>query len=199
MVFGSGRREKDREKFGERIPPNQYVVDDWPVLTYGPTPKVDLDKWRLRLFGEVESEVELTWEQFTSLPVSTTDVDIHCVTGWSRFDNHWEGVAFRDLLSQVQPKPGTKAVMAHSYGGYTTNILLSDLMQDNVMVAYKHDGNPLEIDHGGPARLMVPHLYFWKSAKWLHALQFLPDDKPGFWEVNGYHIRGDPWKEERYS
>jgi len=183
----------------ERLPPGQVLTTKWPVLTYGPTPKVDLDKWRLRLLGEVESEVELTWEQFTAMPARTIDVDIHCVTGWSRMDNRWEGVAFRDLAALAGVKPEAEAVMAHSYGGYTTNILLSDLMQDNVMVAYRHDGQPLDIEHGGPARLLVPHLYFWKSAKWLNALQFLPRDKPGFWEVNGYHIRGDPWKEERYS
>ncbi|HXG35872.1 MAG TPA: sulfite oxidase-like oxidoreductase [Dehalococcoidia bacterium] len=199
MVFGFSRRSQDREKYGDRVPPNQKVVEDWPVLTYGATPNIDTARWRLRLLGEVAEEKEFTWEEFLTLPQTTFTADIHCVTGWSRLGDEWEGVLVRDLLEHVSLNPAAKAAMAHCYGGYTTNILLDDLLQDNVMVAHKHNGRPLEVAHGGPARLLVPHLYFWKSAKWLHALQFLQEDRPGFWEVNGYHIRGDPWKEERYS
>jgi DMSO/TMAO reductase YedYZ molybdopterin-dependent catalytic subunit len=193
------RRSADREKWGDRLPPGQKVVDDWPVLTYGGTPRVDLKDWRFRVFGLVEKEVEFSWEEFTSLPAITVHRDVHCVTSWSRMDNDFEGVAFLELMKHVTPKPEAKAVIAHCYGGYTTNILLSDLMRDDVLLAYKHDGKELAGEHGGPCRLVVPHLYFWKSAKWIRGLEFIPKDRPGFWEQYGYHIRGDPWKEERYS
>ncbi|MBI2912327.1 MAG: sulfite oxidase-like oxidoreductase [Chloroflexi bacterium] len=193
------RRSKDREKYGERLPPGQKVVEDWPVLTYAGTPRIELDKWRLRVFGAVEKEVEFTWSQFAALPTAKVVCDIHCVTAWSRMDNEFEGVAFRKLVDHVQPLPSAKAVVVHCYGGYTTNVLLQDLMPDNVLLAYKHDGKPLPAAHGGPLRLVVPHLYFWKSAKWVRGLEFVDKDQPGFWEMYGYHMRGDPWKEERYS
>jgi DMSO/TMAO reductase YedYZ molybdopterin-dependent catalytic subunit len=193
------RRSRDRETWGDRLPPGQKVVDDWPVLTYGGTPRVDTATWKLRLYGAVEREVELDWERFQSLPSTTVKRDIHCVTSWSRMDNEFEGVLYKELLNHVRPLPSARAVMAHSYGGYTTNVLLSDLEQPDVMVAYNHDGKPLSPSHGGPARLLVPHLYFWKSAKWLRGLQFIQEDAPGFWEMYGYHMRGDPWKSERYS
>jgi DMSO/TMAO reductase YedYZ molybdopterin-dependent catalytic subunit len=193
------RRSADREKWGDRLPPGQKVVEDWPVLTYGGTPRVDLKDWRFRVFGLVEKEVEFSWEEFTSLPAITVHRDVHCVTSWSRMDNDFEGVAFLELMKHVTPKPEAKAVIAHCYGGYTTNILLSDLMRDDVLLAYKHDDKELTGEHGGPCRLVVPHLYFWKSAKWIRGLEFIPKDRPGFWEQYGYHIRGDPWKEERYS
>ncbi len=193
------RRREDREKWGDRLPPGQKVVEDWPVLTYGGTPRVDLKDWRFRIFGLVEKEFEFTWEQLMSLPTIKVHCDIHCVTSWSRMDNDFEGVAFQELMKQVKPRPEAKAVIVHCYGGYTTNLLLKDLMLDNVLLAYKHDGQPLEPQHGGPCRLVVPHLYFWKSAKWARALELIPKDRPGFWEQYGYHIRGDPWKEERYS
>ena len=193
------RRREDREKWGDRLPPGQKVVEDWPVLTYGGTPRVDLKAWRLRLFGLVEKDVEFSWEQFTSLPTITVQCDVHCVTSWSRMDNVFEGVAFLELMEHVKPRPEAQSVIAHCYGGYTTNVLLDDLMRDNILVAYKHDGKELASEHGGPCRLVVPHLYFWKSAKWLRGLEFIPKDRPGFWEQYGYHIRGDPWKEERYS
>ncbi|MBI1884756.1 MAG: sulfite oxidase-like oxidoreductase [Chloroflexi bacterium] len=194
-----GRRSKDREKYGDRLPPNQKAVDDWPVLTYGAAPRVDLAGWRLRVFGEVEEEREFTWEQFIALPRVTVVSDAHCVTAWSKFDNQWEGVAFREVAELVRPKPEAEAVMAHCYGGYTTNILLDDLLRDDVLFAYKHNGRELPAEHGGPLRLVVPHLYFWKSAKWVKGLEFMDRDHPGFWEMYGYHLRGDPWKEERYS
>ncbi|MEE8346908.1 MAG: sulfite oxidase-like oxidoreductase [Dehalococcoidia bacterium] len=193
------RRSKDRDKYGDRLPPGQKVVEDWPVLTYGGTPKIDLATWRLRIHGAVDQEVEFTWDQFRALPSATVTCDIHCVTSWSRMDNVFEGVLFQELLQHVQPQPSTKHVMVHCHGGYATNVPLSDLMRENVLLAYKHDGKELTPTHGWPLRLVIPHLYFWKSAKWVRGLEFIENEEPGFWEVYGYHMRGDPWKEERYS
>ncbi len=193
------RRSKDRERYGSRLPAGQKVVQDWPVLTYGGSPQIDLTSWRLRIYGAVDREVEFDWDQVLALPSAVVDCDIHCVTSWSRMDNRFEGVLFRELLNHFQPLPSAQAVMAHCYGGYTTNVLLADLMRENVLLAYKHDGKELTASHGGPMRLVVPHLYFWKSAKWLRGLEFVEKEEPGFWEMYGYHMRGDPWKEERYS
>ncbi len=193
------RRSKDREKYGDRLPPGQKVVNDWPVLTYGGTPQIDLATWRLRIFGAVDREMELTWEQFKALPSTTVTCDIHCVTAWSRMDNRFEGVLVQELLNHFRPLPSASHVMAHCDGGYTTNLPLFDLMRENVLLAYMHDGKELTPSHGGPLRLVVPHLYFWKSAKWLRGLEFIEKEEPGFWEVYGYHMRGDPWKEDRYS
>jgi DMSO/TMAO reductase YedYZ molybdopterin-dependent catalytic subunit len=193
------RREAQRAKYGERLPPGQHAVENWPVLTYGGTPKIDLATWKLRLFGLVEEEVELDWERFRSLPATDVHTDIHCVTTWSKFDTNFAGVSVAELMSLVQLKPEAKAVMAHCYGGYTTNLTLDDFMRPENLVAHTYEGAPLPKEHGGPARLFVPHLYFWKSAKWLNALEFIPHDMPGFWERYGYHLRGDPFKEERYS
>ena len=193
------RRREDRDKRGDRLPPGQKVVEDWPVLTYGGTPRVDQKEWRLRIFGLVEDEDQLSWEQFTSLPTIKVHCDIHCVTAWSRMGNDFEGVAFLEVTKHVKPLREATAAMVHCFGGYTTNLLLSDLMVDNALLAYKHDGKPLPPEHGGPCRLVVPHLYFWKSAKWVRGIEFISKDRPGFWEQYGYHIRGDPWKEERYS
>jgi len=193
------RRSRDRERYGDRLPPGQKVVEDWPVLTYGGTPHIDLDRWRLRIYGAVAREVEFTWEQFRALPTATITCDIHCVTSWSRMDNRFEGVPFRALLDHCQPLPSAQSVMVHCYGGYTTNVPLADLTRDDVLLAYKHDGQELTPAHGWPLRLVIPHLYFWKSAKWVRALEFMEKDRPGFWETYGYHMRGDPWKEERYS
>jgi DMSO/TMAO reductase YedYZ molybdopterin-dependent catalytic subunit len=200
MVFDVfSRREKDREKYGDRLPPGQKVVEDWPVLTYGGVPKIETDQWKLRVFGLVEKEVELNWKQLTALPRTNVHTDIHCVTSWSKFDTKFEGVAVAELMKLVELKPGANAVMAHCYGGYTTNLLLEDFNRDENLLAYIYEGGPLPREHGGPVRLFVPHLYFWKSAKWLHGLEFIAKDEPGFWERYGYHIRGDPWQEERYS
>lgn len=193
------RRSKDREKYGDRLPQGQKVVDDWPVLTYGGTPRIDLAAWRFRIYGAVDRELELTWEQFQALPRTSVTCDIHCVTSWSRMDNQFEGVLFRELLNHFQPLPSAKQAMVVCYGGYTTNVPLSDLMRENVLLAYKHDGKELTLSHGGPLRLVIPHLYFWKSAKWVRGLQFIEREEPGFWEMHGYHMRGDPWKEERFS
>lgn len=193
------RRDQDLERWGDRLPRGQKVVQNWPVLTYAGTPRVERKDWRLHIFGAVEEEVTFTWEEFLALPVTKVRCDIHCVTSWSRMDNEFEGVAFKDLMKHVRPLPEAKAVMAHCYGGYTTNILLEDLLRDGVLLAYKHDGQDLPPAHGGPCRLVVPHLYFWKSAKWVRGLEFMTVNRPGFWEQYGYHMRGDPWKEERYS
>ena len=198
-IESSSRRAQDRQRFGDRVPPGQKVVEDWPVLTYGPVPRIDLGTWTLRIFGAVEEEVTFTWQQFMALPQVKVRADMHCVTGWSKMDNEWSGVAFRELVRHVRPKPEARAVMVHSYGGYTTNVLLEDLLRDDVLLAHSHNGQPLPAEHGGPLRLMAPHLYAWKSAKWARGLEFLPKDRPGFWESYGYHIRGDPFKEERYS
>jgi DMSO/TMAO reductase YedYZ molybdopterin-dependent catalytic subunit len=200
MVFDiMKRREKDREKYGDRLPPGQKVVEDWPVLTYGGIPKVDTKDWKLRVFGLVEKEVEFTWEQFTALPRAKVHTDIHCVTTWSKFDTNFEGLAVTESMKHVQLKPEATAVMAHCYGGYTTNLTLDDFLRPENLLAYIYEDAPLPAEHGGPCRLFVPHLYFWKSAKWLNGLEFIARDVPGFWERYGYHLRGDPWKEERYS
>ena len=200
MVFDIlSRREKDRQQYGDRLPPGQKVVQDWPVLTYGGAPRVSTADWKLRIFGLVENEAEFDWAQFTALPRTKVVTDIHCVTTWSKMDTNFEGVSVGELMTHVRPKPEAKAVIAHCYGGYTANLLLGDFLREGNLLAYIYEGEPLPAEHGGPCRLFVPHLYFWKSAKWLNGLEFLPADEPGFWERYGYHIRGDPWKEERYS
>jgi DMSO/TMAO reductase YedYZ molybdopterin-dependent catalytic subunit len=183
----------------ERLPPGQVVTQKWPVLTYGATPRADLQGWTFRCFGLVDEEVSLTWQEFLELPRVEVNSDIHCVTRWSRLDNRWEGVAFSEILRRVRIRPDVVAVMAHSEGGYTTNILLSDLSDERALLALKHDGQDMPAEHGGPCRLVVPKLYFWKSAKWIRAFEFLDVNAPGFWEANGYHLHADPWKEERYS
>jgi len=188
-----------RDDRDPRLPPGQVLTEKWPVLSYGETPKVDTRRWTFRCFGLVEQEVTWTWEEFLALPRVTVTSDIHCVTRWSRYDNLWEGVAVGEVLARARPKPSAVAVMAHTQEGYTTNIPLEDLKSDDALLAIKHDGRDLEPDHGGPCRLVVPGLYFWKSAKWIRAFELMDVHAPGFWEVNGYHLRADPWKEERYS
>ena len=182
-----------------RLPPGQRLTDGWPVLHYGSIPRIDLATWEFRIFGLVEGEVRLSWEQFLALPQTRTTSDIHCVTTWSKYDNDWEGVRFSDLLGLVKLKPGATHVMFHSYGGYTTNVPLAELLGDEVLLAHRHNGEPLAMEHGWPLRGVVPNLYFWKSAKWVRAIEFMPDDRPGFWEMYGYHMHGDPWIEERYG
>ncbi|OGO53287.1 MAG: hypothetical protein A2148_09195 [Chloroflexi bacterium RBG_16_68_14] len=193
------RSDRDREQHGDRIPPGQKVTERWPIFTYGSTPRIDLKEWKFIVAGAVEEEMAFTWEELNALPQIAVVTDVHCVTGWTKLDNEWRGVPFREMARLVQPKPEAQHVMAHCYGGYTTNIPLADLMRDDVLLAHTHNGQPLAPEHGGPLRLVIPHLYFWKSAKWLRGLLFIPDERPGFWEQYGYHIRGDPWKEERYS
>ncbi len=193
-------RHAERVGGPDRLPPGQRLTEQWPVLTYGATPRVELRDWRLRVWGEVEREAEWDWEQFRALGAETRTNDIHCVTHWSRFDNTWEGVLIATILEHVRPTPRAAAVMFHSYGGYTTNVSLDDLARDDhAMIAFSHDGAPIHPVHGGPLRGVIPSLYFWKSAKWIHGMEILPMDRPGFWEMYGYHLRGDPWAEERYS
>jgi len=184
---------------GGRLPPGQHGVEDFPVLSAGPTPRTPLEKWTFSLEGEVETPVRWSWEQFLAIPAQDFTVDIHCVTKWTRLDTRWRGVSVDTLLEHVKLNPTARFVTAYCDGGYTTNLPLPDLLNGQGFVAYEYDGRPLAPEHGGPARLVVPHLYFWKSAKWVRGLRLMEKDKRGFWESAGYHHRGDPWKEERYT
>jgi len=172
------------------------VVDDFPVLSAGPTPRTPLDQWSFAIAGTVGSQASWTWEEFLELPAETFTVDIHCVTKWSKLGTRWTGVAIDTLLEGVESD--VQFVTAWSDGGYATNLSLRDLTAGRAWIAYSFDGKPLEPEHGGPARLLVPHLYFWKSAKWVRGLTLTAEDRPGFWEAAGYHNHGDPWKEQRY-
>jgi DMSO/TMAO reductase YedYZ molybdopterin-dependent catalytic subunit len=176
-----------------RIPPGQVQTHRWPVLHAGPTPQVDLAGWDLRFFGLVEEPRAWSWDEFRALPRSTVLADMHCVTTWSRLDNAWEGVLVRAVMAHVRVKPEARFVLVHAEGGFTTNLPLADFLGEDCLFAWGHDGRPLEPDHGGPLRLVVPRLYAWKSAKWVRGVEFLADDEPGFWEQNGYHAHGDPW------
>ena len=182
-----------------RLPPGQREVRNWPVLDLGIQPNVTTANWRLDVDGLVENKISWSWDEFRAHATAQVTSDIHCVTAWSRFDNHWEGLRTRDLLDIVRPKPEARFVIQHSYDGYTTNVSLEDFAGDDVLLAWRWEGEPIGREHGGPVRLVLPKLYFWKSAKWLTRLQFLAGDKPGFWEVRGYHNHADPWKEERYG
>jgi len=201
MLFeGNERKELERRMQADgRLPPGQAATLKWPVLQYGSVPRFDPARWDFRITGLVEQPVRLTWEDFNRLPKSTVSSDFHCVTRWSRFDNHWQGVLFRDVLMLVKLLPRAAYVLVHAEQGYTANVPLADLNRDNVLFATHHDGQPLEPDHGYPLRLIVPHLYAWKSVKWVRGLEFLDHDVPGFWEQNGYHMYGDPFKEQRFD
>ena len=190
-------KEAPDQGMGDRVPPGQFLSNKFPVLTYGSTPKVDLDTWKFRVFGLVEQEVELTWDQFTKLTWTSVTADFHCVTQWSSLDNTWEGVTFPDLMTLAQPKPEAKFVMAHCFGGYTTNLRLEVAMEEGLL-AHKQDGEPLGEGHGWPLRLIIPSRYGWKSAKWLNGIELIAEDAPGFWEQRGYNNNADPWKEERF-
>jgi DMSO/TMAO reductase YedYZ molybdopterin-dependent catalytic subunit len=183
----------------DRVPPGQVLTDKFPVLSYGPTPRFDPAKWDFRVLGEVEEALRFSYEQFRALPQSSQVSDFHCVTTWSRLDNKWEGVSVRELMKLVKLKPAARFVIVHCDGGYTTNLSVEDFLQDDVMLAHRHDGRDLTPDHGWPLRLIVPRLYGWKSAKWMRAIEFSAENRRGFWEVRGYHNRGEPWAEERYS
>jgi DMSO/TMAO reductase YedYZ molybdopterin-dependent catalytic subunit len=189
-------RRRSPEALAERLPPGQYFEPGFPVLTAGPTPMVSIDDWSFRIDGMVSEPIEWSWEEFHSLPFETIPCDIHCVTKWSKLGTSFGGVSVDNLLEAVELR-GDFAT-AFSYGGYTTNLALADLTGRRAWIATEHEGEALPRDHGGPARLLVPHLYFWKSAKWVAGLRIRDHDEPGFWEQNGYHNRGDPWKEERY-
>ncbi len=183
----------------ERVPPGQSPTQKWPVLTIGEQPRVSTDAWSVEVRGAVEEPFAVRWDELLALEQVTVTRDIHCVTRWSLFDAPFTGVRVTDLLARARPLPAATHVMAHSFGGYTTNLPLADLLTDDVLIAHRHADEPLAAEHGGPARLLVASRYFWKSAKWICALELLEGDAPGFWEDNGYHAIGDPWREERYS
>lgn len=182
-----------------RLPPGQFLTEDFPVLSAGPTPRIERKDWRFSLRIGPRPIKSWTWGEFVQLPITTMARDIHCVTKWSKFDTHWEGVIVDDLLADADLQPPTPYVLAHSFDDYSTNVPSADLIGGRAMIAIAYEGKPLEPEHGGPARLLVPHLYFWKSAKWVTSLQFTERDEAGFWELRGYHMRGDPWQEQRYS
>ncbi|MEE8400823.1 MAG: sulfite oxidase-like oxidoreductase [Candidatus Hydrothermarchaeaceae archaeon] len=181
-----------------RLPPGQHFVKNLPILHLGTTPKVDISSWRFKITGLVEKEKELNFEEFLALPRVRVQSDIHCVTGWSRLNNQWEGVSTSAIKDVVKIKPKAEFVMVYGENGFSTNLSLKDFFSLDVLFALKHEGRDLTLEHGYPVRLVVPRLYFWKSAKWVQRVEFMAEDKPGFWESKGYHGHGDPWKEERY-
>jgi len=183
----------------QRLPPGQYQTDDFPVLSMGPTPHVDLTTWRFTLSEGPKPLMRWTWDEFEALPHTTWRGDIHCVTKWSKFGTVWEGVTLDDLFDAAGVTPPTDFLLAESYDGYDTNVPVADVVGGKGMIATRYDGAPLPAEHGGPARLLVPHLYFWKSAKWVKGIKFTPRDEAGFWELRGYHMYGDPWREQRYT
>ena len=188
-----GRRRGD----SPQLPPGQYLTEDFPVLSAGPTPRVPLESWQFAVTTESGTVHTWKWDELVALPSETPTVDIHCVTKWSKLGTSWRGVSLDVLMENVET--AADFALVHSYGGYTTNLPLEDLLDGRSWVAYEYDGEPLSSEHGGPARLLVPHLYFWKSAKWVRGIQLLLEDEPGFWESAGYHDYGDPWREQRYQ
>ena len=191
----TGRKRRDDQ--ASRLPPGQYLVEGFPVLSAGPTPRTPLERWDFAVEGEVDTPRRWTWEEFKGLPSETITRDIHCVTKWSKFDTVWRGISIDTLLDGVETS--ADYVVAYCDGGYTTNLPLDDVTGGKAWVVYEYEGEPLAPEHGGPARLLVPHLYFWKSAKWVRGLALTAEDRPGFWESLGYHIYGDPWREQRYA
>jgi DMSO/TMAO reductase YedYZ molybdopterin-dependent catalytic subunit len=187
------------DEIEKRVPPGQFLTDKFPVLTYGATPRFNPDKWDFRVMGLVEEPLRLSYNEFRALPRIKQVSDFHCVTTWSRLDNEWEGISVKELMERVRLKPEAKFVIVHCDGGYTTNLPLSEFLDDGVMLADRHDGRDLDPEHGFPLRLIVPKLYGWKSAKWVRAIEVSAEDRRGFWEVRGYHNHADPWTEERYS
>jgi DMSO/TMAO reductase YedYZ molybdopterin-dependent catalytic subunit len=194
--FLTGRHARPED---ERLPPGQHLTRDWPVLDLTGAPEIAPAQWRLQVVGAVANPVTWDWDQFRAQPQARFISDIHCVTTWSRYDNQWEGVATRHLLDTVQPDPEAGFVVLHSHDGYTTNLTLEDFAAADALLAHSWSAAPLTAEHGGPVRLVVPHLYFWKSAKWIRKIELRQYDAPGYWEVRGYHNRGDPWTEQRYS
>lgn len=195
-IVSKGFRGRVRRPDG-RTPPGQYLTNDFPVLSVGPTPRVDTDGWSFTIVGEMGEKTRWSWSEMQALPSETPTVDIHCVTKWSKLDTRWRGVSLDVLLDGIDT--AATHVLAHSRDGYTTNLPLADLRGGRAWLVYEYDGKPLAAEHGGPARLLVPHLYLWKSAKWIDTLSLLMRDEPGFWERNGYHDYGDPWLEQRYQ
>jgi len=194
--FITGRKSRPEE---DRLPPGQHLVKNWPVLDLGIEPEISKQSWRLDIGGAVEHVLSWTWTNFMDQPQASKTSDIHCVTSWSRYDNRWDGVSTQHLAMVAGIKPEAKFAILTSHDGYTTNLALEDFLSDDALIAHSWEGEPLTGEHGAPARLVVPHLYFWKSPKWLRRIEFSPRDALGFWEVRGYHNHGDPWTEERYS
>ena len=194
-IFTRGFSGRGRDENPD-LPPGQYLAEDFPVLSAGPTPNIHPGEWSFGITNETGAVKRWNWDEFLALPSEEISTDIHCVTRWSKLGTSWKGVALDTLFADVETS--YDFVMAHSYGGYTTNLPLEDLLDGKAWIAYEYDGEPLEPEHGGPARLLVPHLYFWKSAKWVNGLTMQESDEPGFWEQNGYHLYGDPWQEQRY-
>ena len=190
--FGGRRRESV-----PGLPPGQYLTHDFPVLSAGPTPRIPLDRWQFTITTETGERTSWNWQEFQALPSEDVTTDIHCVTKWSKLGTTWHGVSLDTLLADVETS--ADYTMVHSFGGYTTNVPLEDLLDGKAWIAYKFDGDDLAPEHGGPARMIVPHLYFWKSAKWVNGMQMMNQDEPGFWEAAGYHMYGDPWLEQRYQ
>ena len=182
-----------------RLPPGQSLTLKWPVLHYGSVPQFDPQAWDFRIYGLVDTPLKLSWDEFDALPKVQRTSDFHCVTRWSRFDNLWDGVSVQELLRRSRPNAKAAYVLVHAEQGFTANVPLADLDRPEVLLATHHDGQPLPLDHGYPLRLIVPHLYAWKSVKWVRGFELLEQDAPGFWEQNGYHMYGDPWKEQRFS
>jgi DMSO/TMAO reductase YedYZ molybdopterin-dependent catalytic subunit len=201
MAFNFFRRQlNERERaVADRLPPGQYLTEKWPVLHYGGVPKVDLATWDFTMDGLVERPMKLTYQQMKALPRKTVQRDVHCVTRWSMLDSTWEGVSVSELMKLVQLKPEATHVMVKAEHGFTANLSLDDFLREENMLVDTRNGEPISPAHGWPLRLFVPHLYFWKSAKWVRRLEFMAGDRPGFWEQYGYHMRGDPWQEERYG
>jgi DMSO/TMAO reductase YedYZ molybdopterin-dependent catalytic subunit len=191
-----GFRRRRRES-SQRLPPGQYLTKDFPVLSAGPTPRISLDDWEFTVTTELGENYRWSWKELTSLPAESITADIHCVTRWSKLDTAWRGVSLDTLFADVET--GADFALIHSYGGYSTNLPLEDLLDGKAWVAYEYGGEELAPEHGGPARLLVPHLYFWKSAKWVRGIELMDQDSPGFWEQLGYHDYGDPWREQRYQ
>jgi len=199
-LFNKTRFIPGINSFGKpKTPPGQVATAKFPVLTYGETPEVNTADWRFRVWGEVEEDAVFTWEDFMNFPQTTIRSDFHCVTRWSRFDDDWTGVLIRDLAKLLKLKPAAHHVMQHAYGGYTTNLALEVMMNEDVILAHTFNGDPLPREHGGPMRVFTPRRYAWKGAKWVNGLEFMTVDRPGFWEQNGYNTPADPWKEERFG
>ena len=192
------RQERAMREAG-RLPPGQSLTLKWPVLHAGTVPRFDPKTWDFRVTGLVEEPLRLAWREFSSLPMTAVTADMHCVTRWSRFDVHWEGVLFSEIMKRICARPAAKYVMVLAEQGYTSNVPLADLLRPTTLFALKHNGEPLPADHGYPVRLVVPNLYAWKSVKWVRGLEFMDHDEPGFWEQNGYNMYGDPFREERFS
>ncbi len=197
--------ERNRKQLAERgidparLPPGQYHTERYPVLHVGDVPDISREEFRLRVFGEVERPTTFTFDDLVALGTVDETVDLHCVTKWSKFDMQWKGVRFSDVVGSCGVLPSAHFVLEYAAYGYTTNVPLADCMRDDVLLAWEHDGVPLEPEHGGPVRMVIPHLYLWKSAKWLEGIELRATDQPGFWEQNGYHMYGDPFREQRFS